>query len=56
MSILYVLVPVALGLVLVAVGAYVWSVRSGQFDDLDTPALRPLIDEPAPKAPERRKV
>ena len=54
LSILYILVPVALGLVLLAVGAYVWSVRSGQFDDLDTPALRPLIDEPAPKAPERR--
>ena len=39
------LVPVALALVLAAVGAYVWSARSGQFDDLDTPALRPLIDD-----------
>ena len=47
MSVLFVLVPVALGLVLVAVGAYVWSARSGQFDDLDTPALRPLIDDTA---------
>jgi cbb3-type cytochrome oxidase maturation protein len=46
-SILYVLVPLALGLVLFAVAAYVWSVRSGQFDDLDTPALRPLIDDDA---------
>ena len=45
MSVLFVLVPVALGLVLVAVGAYVWSARSGQFDDLDTPAMRPLIDD-----------
>ena len=49
MSIRYVLVPVALGLVLVAVGAYVWSVRSEQLDHLDMPALRPLIDEPAPE-------
>ena len=49
-----VLASPAARLPLVAVGAYVWSVRSGQFDDLDTPALRPLIDEPAPKAPERR--
>lgn len=46
MSILYVLVPVALLLVLGAVAAYVWSVRAGQFDDLSTPAIRPLIDEP----------
>lgn len=45
MSILYVLVPVALGIVLVAVGAYVWSVKSGQFDDLETPAVRPLIED-----------
>ncbi len=50
MSILYILVPVALLLVLGAVAAYVWSVRSGQFDDLSTPAIRPLIDElPAPR-------
>jgi len=44
-SVLYVLVPVALGLVLVAVAAFVWSARTGQFDDLTTPALRPLIDD-----------
>ncbi len=48
MSILYILVPLALGIVLVAVIAYVWSARSGQFDDLVTPAIRPLIDDPAP--------
>ena len=55
MSIFYVLVPLALGLVLLAVGAYVWSVRSGQFDDLDTPALRPLIDDaPSPAKREPR--
>ena len=42
---LYVLVPVALLLVFVAVIAYVWSVRTGQFDDLQTPAFRPLLDD-----------
>jgi cbb3-type cytochrome oxidase maturation protein len=31
--------------VVVAVAAYVWSARSGQFDDLETPSLRPLIDD-----------
>lgn len=52
MSILYVLVPVALGVVVVAVAAYVWSARSGQFDDLETPSLRPLIDDdPRPLPP-----
>lgn len=45
MSVLYILVPLALAIVAVAVVAYVWSARSGQFDDLETPALRPLIDD-----------
>ena len=46
MSILYVLVPLALVVVLVAVIAYVWAARHGQFDDLDTPALRAIQDDP----------
>ena len=49
MSVLFVLVPVALALVVVAVAAYVWSVRSGQMDDLVTPGVRPLIDEDRPQ-------
>jgi cbb3-type cytochrome oxidase maturation protein len=45
MSVLYVLVPVALALAACAVFAYTWSSRSGQFDDLTTPALRAILDE-----------
>ncbi len=45
MSVLYVLVPLALLLVAGFVAAYVWSSRNGQFDDLQTPALRVLIDD-----------
>jgi cbb3-type cytochrome oxidase maturation protein len=54
-SVLYVLVPVALGLVLVAVAAFVWSARTGQFDDLTTPALRPLIDDRPGRAGEDKQ-
>jgi len=33
-----------------AVALFVWAVRKGQFDDLETPAMRILFDdEPAPK-------
>lgn len=42
MSVLYLLVLVALVMVIGAVIAFVWSVRHGQFDDLDTPAVRML--------------
>ena len=54
METIFVLLPLALLIAAIAVGFFIWAAMSGQFDDLDTPALRPLIDEPAPKAPERR--
>lgn len=45
MSVLYIAVPVALLLVAAAVGAFIWAARSGQLDDLDTPARRILHDD-----------
>jgi cbb3-type cytochrome oxidase maturation protein len=45
MEMLYFLLPVALGFVLAAVVTFRWAVRNGQFDDLDTPPLRALLDE-----------
>lgn len=58
MSILYVALPVALLLVVIFAIAFVWSVRTGQMDDLDTPAVRMLHDdEPGTegKVSQRRK-
>lgn len=45
MSVLYIVFPLALLIVAVAVAAYVWATRSGQLDDLETPALRMLHDD-----------
>lgn len=42
---LAVLIPIALLLGLTGLGAFFWSMRSGQFDDLDGAAVRILIDE-----------
>ncbi len=53
MSVLFIVVPLALVIATVAVGAFVWSVRGGQLDDLDSPALRMLHDE-SPRANRRR--
>ena len=39
------LLPIALGLGLLGLGAFFWSVRSGQFEDLDGAAMRILIDD-----------
>jgi cbb3-type cytochrome oxidase maturation protein len=48
MSVIFLVLPLALLIVLGAVGAYIWAVRRGQFDDLDTPAVRLLHDDDAP--------
>jgi cbb3-type cytochrome oxidase maturation protein len=45
MIVLYVLVPLALLLAALGVAAFGWAVRDGQFDDVETPALRILLDD-----------
>ena len=40
-----VLIPVALGLGVVGLAAFFWSLRSGQYEDLDGAAERVLFDE-----------
>lgn len=45
MNVLYIAVPIALFISLMAVWAFVYQVRSGQFDDLETPPLRILFDD-----------
>ncbi len=48
MDILYLLIPLSLVLVLL-VGVVFWfALRSGQFDDLDGPALRVVLDDDNP--------
>ena len=44
MESLYLLIPISLILVFVIAGLFWWSVRSGQFDDLEGPAHRILMD------------
>ena len=49
MSVLYLVVPLALVIVAAAVAAFVWATNRGQFDDLDTPAIRMLhVDDERP--------
>ena len=45
MSVLYVAIPVALVIAAVSVMAFIGQVRSGQFDDLETPPRRMLFDD-----------
>lgn len=45
MTSLALLIPVAIGLGLLGLGAFFWSMRSHQFEDLDGAAMRILIEE-----------
>jgi cbb3-type cytochrome oxidase maturation protein len=44
MTALYLVLPLALAIAGLAVAAFVWTVRSGQLDDVDTPPRRILFD------------
>lgn len=45
MNIIFLLAPFSVLLGLVAVGAFVWTLRSGQYDDIEGSAARILIDD-----------
>jgi cbb3-type cytochrome oxidase maturation protein len=50
---IFVLLPLALLIAAIAVGLFVWAAMTGQFDDLETPAVRVLFDDEEPVAPRR---
>jgi len=45
---IFVLLPLALLIAAIAVGFFIWAARTGQFDDLETPAVRILFDDEEP--------
>jgi cbb3-type cytochrome oxidase maturation protein len=61
MTVIYILLPVAVFLAVVALVGFIKATREGQWDDLDTPAHRILHDEagtgsqPTPQAPSGKK-
>jgi cbb3-type cytochrome oxidase maturation protein len=54
MSVLYVALPIAIAMGGAAMWACIRCIRSGQFDDLESPAVRMLIDEQPQTGQQRR--
>ena len=54
MRILLVLIPISLVLLGIAIGAFWWAVRRGQFEDLDSAAIDILRDDDTDAPPPRR--
>ncbi|TVP84452.1 MAG: cbb3-type cytochrome oxidase assembly protein CcoS [Thioalkalivibrio sp.] len=51
MEVLYMLIPIALMLVVIIGGALFWAIRSGQYEDMEGPAHRILMDDDDPLIP-----
>lgn len=49
MEIIYLLIPLSVILVGVIIWVFLWAIRSGQFDDLEGPAHRILMDDDSPQ-------
>lgn len=56
MNILLFLIPISLVMIGVAAWVFVWAVRHGQFEDLDTPALDVLREDAPPTATQGKAV
>jgi cbb3-type cytochrome oxidase maturation protein len=55
MDLVFLLLPASLVLATVAVIGFIWCARSGQFDDLETPAHRVLFDDEDREAQEQTR-
>jgi len=51
MQILYLLIPIAVVVMAVAIWALIWAIKNGQYDDLEGPAYRILMDDDDPRIP-----
>ena len=56
MSVIYIVLPLALIMAALGLWAFIWAVRGGQMDDLETPAIRMLHDDTAAEAPSIKPV
>ncbi|MFT7685836.1 MAG: cbb3-type cytochrome oxidase maturation protein [Candidatus Azotimanducaceae bacterium] len=45
---IFILIPLSIVIIFVAIVAFVWSVNDGQYDDLDKEAARILMDDDTP--------
>ena len=47
MSVVFLLIPLSIAIAACFLGAFIWAVRSGQYEDTCTPSMRVLLDDPS---------
>ncbi len=48
MDILYLLIPISIAIVAIIAAVFLWAVKTGQFEDMEGPAHRILMDNDEP--------
>jgi cbb3-type cytochrome oxidase maturation protein len=55
MEVIVILLPIALALGILFIAAFLWAAKHGQYDDLETPKFRILIDDTFSKIKTNKK-
>ena len=55
MDILFILIPLGILILAVMVAAFFWAIKSGQFEDMEGPAYKILMDDDDPLDPIQQK-
>ncbi len=53
MEILYLLIPLAVLVMIIALFGLIWAIKNGQFDDMEGPAHRIIMDDDDPRVPKK---
>ncbi len=48
MSVIIVLIGISISVALIFLGAFIWAIKSGQYEDEHSPAIRILFDDVTP--------
>lgn len=55
MDILFILIPLGILILAVMIAAFFWAIKSGQFEDMEGPAYKILMDDDDPLDPVQQK-
>lgn len=53
MSVIFILISISLVVAVCFLGAFLWAIKTGQYDDNQTPAIRMLFEDKAKKVNEQ---
>jgi cbb3-type cytochrome oxidase maturation protein len=56
MEVIIILLPLAIFLAGIFVAAFIWAAKKGQYDDLESPSYRMLLDDQSMKLKDKKSI